>query len=73
MYSLILTITLLANQPTGNPPKFLETVAVAGVADQADCKRLMSYAVSFWVRKYAEQGVYVSAVPSCVRAGSVQP
>lgn len=65
MYSLILTITMLANQPQGAPAKFIETAAVGGFVDAADCQRLVPYAVSYWALKYAEQGQYVIAIPTC--------
>lgn len=70
MYSLILTITLLANQPQGSPEQFLKVEPVAGLQDETDCKRLIPYAVSYWVRHYAELGQYVRVVADC--AGPIQ-
>lgn len=69
MYSLILTITLLANQPQGAPAKFLDTVSVFGTNSKADCERLIPYAVSYWTRMYAEKRQYVLALPTCVWSG----
>jgi hypothetical protein len=73
MYSLILTITLLANQPQGAPAQFLETVSVFGTNSKADCERLTPYAVSYWTRMYAEKGQYVSTVPTCVGSYGSRP
>jgi hypothetical protein len=68
MYSLLLVITLLANQPQGASARFLETVPVFGTNSKADCERLIPYAVSYWTRMYAEKGQYVSVIPSCIKA-----
>lgn len=66
MYALLIVVTLLANQPQGAPAKYIETVGIFGTNSKQDCERLIAFSVSDVVRRYAEKGRYVSAVPTCV-------